>query len=73
MRVAEVAPVLKKTVRYLKFSTGGSADGASANTPPTRDIFTRNGIPSEFSEMEGGHTMYVWRYDLQEFIQRIFK
>ena len=72
-RVAEAAPVLKKTVRYMKFSTGGSADGASANTPPTRDIFTRNGIPSEFSEMEGGHTMYVWRHDLREFIQRVFK
>ena len=72
-RVAEAAPVLKKTVKYLKFSTGGSADGASANTPPTRDIFTRNGIHSEFSEMEGGHTMYVWRHDLQEFIQIIFK
>ena len=53
-RMSEVAPVLKKTVRYLKFSTGGLADGASVNAPPTREIFSGNGIPSEFSEWREG-------------------
>lgn len=48
-------------------------NGASANTPPTRELFTKYGVESEYSEMEGGHTMYVWRYDLRSFTQKIFK
>lgn len=72
-RVAAAAPTLKKTVKYFKFSTGGSADMASANTPVTREMFTKNGISSEFSQMEGGHTMYVWRHDLRDLVQHLFR
>lgn len=71
--IKEAAPKLKSTLKYFTFTTGGSTDGASANTPPTRDLFTKHGVESDFSEMEGGHTMYVWRHDLRNFAQKIFK
>lgn len=67
------APTLKSTLKYFIFTCGGSKDGASANTPPTRDLFTKYGVESDYSEMEGGHTMYVWRHDLRDFSQKIFK
>ncbi len=67
------APKLKETVKYFIFTSGGEADGASRNTPPTRELFTKHGIPSEYTQMDGGHTMYVWRYDLRSFAQKIFK
>lgn len=71
--IEAAAPTLKKTLKYFKFTCGGSTDGATANTPPTRELFTKNGVMSDYSEMEGGHTMYVWRHDLHDFAQRIFK
>jgi enterochelin esterase family protein len=67
------APKLKSTLKYFIFTCGGSTDGATNNTPPTRNLFTKYGIESDFSEMEGGHSMYVWRHDLFNFIQKIFK
>ncbi|MDD4033222.1 MAG: alpha/beta hydrolase-fold protein, partial [Bacteroidales bacterium] len=67
------APKLKATVKYFIFTSGGKSDGASSNTPPTRDLFTKYGIASEYTQMEGGHTMYVWRHDLRGFAQKIFK
>jgi enterochelin esterase family protein len=67
------APKLKSTVKYFIFSCGGSTDRATGNTPPTRNLFTKYGVESDYSEMEGGHTMYVWRHDLQSFAQKIFK
>lgn len=72
-RVKSVASALKKNVKYFIFTTGGESDGASKNTPLTRAIFTKYGIESELSEMEGGHTMYVWRHDLYNFTQKLFK
>jgi enterochelin esterase-like enzyme len=72
-RVKSAAPVLKENIKYFIFTTGGETDGASRNTPPTRDIFTKYGINSELSEMDGGHKMYVWRQDLRNFAQKLFK
>ncbi|MES2276563.1 MAG: alpha/beta hydrolase-fold protein [Bacteroidota bacterium] len=72
-RVKAVAPTLKANIKYFKFTTGGKSDLAVNFTPATRATFTKYGIDSEFSEMEGGHTMYVWRNDLHFFTQKIFK
>lgn len=72
-RVKAVAPILKANIKYLIFTTGGTTDLAVKFTPPTRAIFTKYGIESDFSEMEGGHSMYVWRNDLYYFTQKIFK
>lgn len=72
-RTKEVAPILKKNIKYFKFNTGGESDGAARSTPPARAIFTKYGIESDLSVMDGGHTMYVWRHDLRSFAQKIFK
>jgi enterochelin esterase-like enzyme len=72
-RVKAVAPILKANIRYFKFTTGGPSDLAVRFTPQTRAVFTKYGIESDFSEMEGGHSMYVWRHDLRYFAQKIFK
>ncbi len=71
--IKTAAPTLKSTLKYFIFTCGGSTDGASTNTPPTRALFTKYGVESDYSEMEGGHTMYVWRHDLRAFSQKIFK
>jgi enterochelin esterase-like enzyme len=72
-RVKAVAPTLKANIKYMKFTTGGKSDLAVSFTPATRATFTKYGIDSDFSEMDGGHTMYVWRNDLHFFAQKIFK
>jgi enterochelin esterase family protein len=72
-RLKAVAPILKKNIKYFIFTTGGKADMAASLTPTTRALFTKYGIESEFSEMEGGHSMYVWRHDLYNFASKIFK
>lgn len=71
--VKAVAPVLKKTIKYFIFTTGGASDGADKNNDLTRAVFEKYGLKSELSKMEGGHTMYVWRHDLYNFAQKIFK
>jgi enterochelin esterase family protein len=73
LRTKVVAPALKKSIKYFIFNTGGVSDMASPSTPPARAIFTKYGIESDLSEMDGGHTMYVWRHDLSNFAKKIFK
>ena len=72
-RLKAVVTVLKSNIKYFKFTTGGQSDQAVKFTPPTRAIFTKYGIESDFSEMEEGHIMFVWRNDLYHFTQKIFK
>jgi len=72
-RVKAVASTLKKNIKYFIFTTGGQSDLAAGITPPTRAVFTKYGIDSDFSEMDGGHTMYVWRHNLHDFAPKIFK
>ena len=72
-RLKAVAPTLKKNIKYFIFTTGGKDDMAAGLTPTTQAVFTKYGIKSEFSEMDGGHSMYVWRHDLNKFAQKIFK
>jgi enterochelin esterase-like enzyme len=71
--VKAAAPTLKKTIKYLIFTTGGSTDIADKNNDLTRAVFDKYGLKSDLSKMEGGHTMYVWRHDLYNFAQKIFK
>lgn len=68
-----VAPTLQKTIRYFIFTSGGPEDIAYQNGNATRDLFAKYGIKFESTEMPGGHTMYVWRHDLFNFAQKIFK
>ena len=71
--VKAVAPTLKKAVKYFIFTTGGTTDIADKNNDLTKAVFDKYGIKSDLSKMEGGHTMYVWRHDLYNFAQKIFK
>jgi enterochelin esterase family protein len=72
-KLAAVAPQLKKSIAYLRFTQGGPEDIAYQNGQKTLDIFKKCGIPFEYSEMPGGHNWYVWRFDLHYFAQKIFK
>jgi enterochelin esterase-like enzyme len=71
--VKATAPTLKKTVKYFIFTTGGATDIADKASDLTRAVFEKYGLKSGESKMEGGHSMYVWRHDLYNFSQKIFK
>ncbi|MFD2937464.1 alpha/beta hydrolase-fold protein [Spirosoma flavum] len=71
--VKAAAPRLKQTVKYFIFTTGGQSDIADKNNDLTRAVFDKYGIKSDLSKMEGGHSMYVWRHNLYDFTQKIFK
>jgi enterochelin esterase-like enzyme len=71
--VKAAAPTLKKTVKYFIFTTGGASDIADKNNDLTKAVFDKYDIKSDLSKREGGHSMYVWRQNLYEFTQKIFK
>ncbi|MEO6542361.1 MAG: hypothetical protein ABIN74_15270, partial [Ferruginibacter sp.] len=60
-------------IKYFIFTTGGESDVADKASDLTRAVFEKYGLKSELSKMEGGHSMYVWRHDLYNFAQKIFK
>jgi enterochelin esterase-like enzyme len=72
-RLAEVAPILNKTVKYLLFTQGGPEDIAYKNCKEMLKVFDKNGIRYEFSEMPGGHSWIVWRNDLKNFAPKLFR
>ncbi|HKK43772.1 MAG TPA: alpha/beta hydrolase-fold protein [Bacteroidales bacterium] len=72
-RLAEIAPTLNKTVKYLIFTQGGPEDIAYNNGKEMLKVFDKNGIKYEFSEMPGGHSWIVWRQDLRNFASKIFR
>jgi enterochelin esterase-like enzyme len=72
-RLGEIAPVLNKTVKYLIFTQGGPEDIAYNNGNAMLKVFDKHQIKYDFSEMPGGHSWYVWRYDLYNFAQKLFK
>jgi enterochelin esterase family protein len=72
-KLEKAAPILLKTVKYLIFTVGGPEDVAYSNGLKTRELLHKYGIKSDYSEMPGGHTWNVWRHNLVDFAQRIFK
>ncbi len=72
-RLTQIADTLNKTVKYLVFTQGGPEDIAYNNGKEMLKIFDRNKIKYDSSEMPGGHTWYVWRHDLKNFAQKLFK
>ncbi len=72
-RLKEIAPTLNKTVKYLRFTQGGPEDIAYKNGKEMLKVFDKNNIKYDFSEMPGGHSWYVWRHDLYNFAQKLFK
>ena len=72
-RLAEIAPILKKRVKLLRFTQGSKQDFTYEGGLVTMAAFDRCGVEYEFSEMPGGHSWHVWRHDLRDFVTRIFK
>lgn len=68
-----IAPVFQKTVKLLRFTTGGQPDSADPNCKKMMTVFDKYGYKYEFSSIEGGHTWYTWRHDLYNFAQKLFK
>jgi enterochelin esterase-like enzyme len=52
---------------------GGKEDIAYENCRIMRSKLDEMGIQYQYSEYAGGHTWPVWRHDLFEFAQLIFK
>ena len=71
-RLAEIAPTLNKGVKYMIFTQGGPEDIAYNNCKKMLKVFDKNGIEYEFSEMPGGHSWFVWRHDLNNFVPKLF-
>lgn len=72
-RLTKVAEGVKKSVRQLVFTQGGSEDIAYQNGVATLKLFDDCGIKYEFYEAPGGHSWHTWRNNLYQLAQRIFK
>lgn len=68
-----IAKQLNKTARILRFTMGGPEDFAHASCQATLKCFDEAGIRYEYSETPGGHSWYVWHFDLRDFAPRLFK
>lgn len=69
----KIAADFNKQVRRLYFTQGGPEDIAYNNCKEMLKLFDAAGIKYEYSEMPGGHTWYVWRHDLYNMAQQLFK
>ena len=68
-----IAKPLNKTARILRFTMGGQEDFAYASCQATLKCFQEAGINYEYSETPGGHSWYVWHFDLRDFTPRLFR
>ena len=60
-------------LKYFYISQGGKEDIAHANCQIMMKKFDDMGIKYQYSEYAGGHTWPVWRHDLHQFAQSLFK
>ncbi len=67
-----VAPKLGH-VKQLEITMGGPEDIAHKNCQKMLKLFDKAGVKYRYSERPGGHTWYVWRYNLLDLAQQIFK
>ena len=69
----EHAAEMNKAFKVYKFYMGGEEDIAYKNCIATRAAFDRAGVKYEYSQMPGGHTWYVWRYNLRDLAPLCFR
>ena len=69
----EHAQEMNKYFKVYKFFMGGEEDIAYKNGKKTLETFDKCGVKYEYSEMRGGHSWYVWRDNLYDLAQQIFK
>jgi len=60
-------------VKLFWLSQGGKEDIAYVNNQNMLKLFDKYGIKYQYSEMPGGHSVYVWRYNLLNFAPLLFK
>ena len=66
-------PVINKNLRSLWIAMGGKEDIAYNNCKTMLSKFDELGIKYTYSEYPGGHTWPVWRNNLYNFSQVVFK
>jgi len=64
---------LNGNLKQVWLSMGGPEDIAYANNKVMRARFDELGLRYVYSEYAGGHTWPVWRHDLYQFAQGLFK
>lgn len=67
------AAKINGNVKNLWISMGGEEDIAFNNCKIMREKFDEFGVKYTYSEYPGGHTWPVWRHDLFQFSQLLFK
>jgi len=67
------AAEMNQAFKIYKFYMGGEEDIAYKNCIATRAAFDKAGVKHEYSQMPGGHTWYVWRYNLHDLAPLCFK
>jgi enterochelin esterase family protein len=71
--VQKYAKELNENVKLFWISQGGKEDITWENCQNMLKVFDKYGIKYQYSEMPGGHSVYVWRYDLLHFAPLLFK
>lgn len=64
---------INANIKEFWISQGGKEDIAHANCQIMMKKFDEMGIKYRYSEYAGGHTWPVWRHDIYEFAQLLFK
>ncbi len=59
--------------KKFKIYMGGEADIAYQNNINSMKLFDKYGIKYTYENIEGGHTFLVWRRNLKDFAQLLFK
>ena len=67
------ATAINNNLKQLWISMGGKEDIAHKNCEVMMTKFDELGVRYTYSEYAGGHTWPVWRHDLFEFAQLLFK
>jgi enterochelin esterase-like enzyme len=67
------ATTINTNLKQLWISMGGPEDIAHNNCKVMMQKFDELGVKYKYSEYAGGHTWPVWRHDLFEFAQLLFK
>ena len=67
------AEEMNRQFKLYKFYMGGEEDIAYKNCIATREVFTKYGVRHEYDSMPGGHSWYVWRHNLHDLAQLLFK
>jgi len=71
--VQNSAKEFTENVKLFWISQGGKEDIAWENNQNMLKLFDKYGIKYQYSEMAGGHSVYVWRYNLANFAPLLFK